>query len=368
MNSVTTFSNAKVSGESVAGRTGFAMEAPKQWRRAGLVLARSKEGIGKDVLGDPCVVWDDTIPGWRMILFCHPPGHAQAICRSAVDVGPGNWEFLGPLEFTNPSALPAGFMHKPYVVQDAYCPNRAAKIGGRYMLLGVANMPGDHKYVHRAWATQLAGPWTWDAEALIPPGKSGEFDERHVDAVTGIYFPDRHECLYYYMGYPQKPQPHSPSPLGSAQGLAVETMADGCLRKVGAILQPARQPGHWAAGYVGGLQPLPGKSHRWVAIVGASPTPPRPDTDKSHSREEPAPSLAGFAFCDQEYPVRCWYWDDQPVEWIEDIPPAAIAAGEGVNLWRHYILALSDGRVAMYYNTGSYGQEQLYMKWAIIEP
>jgi len=317
------------------------------------------------VVGDPCIVWDETIPGWRMVLFCDPPGHAQAICRSATEVGPGAWEFLGPLVFTNPDAACEGTTHKPYVVQDADRPNQAACIDGRYMLVSVGHTPRwQHKYIHRAWATQLAGPWTWDPQPLIPVGGPGEFDEKHTDAVSGLYFPQRHECVYYYMGYPKTRQARAISPFGSAQGAAVENMGTHTVRKLGLILGPEQRPGHWASGYVGGLQPVRGQAHRWVALANASPTAPVPDKDQSISREEPPPSLGGWAYCDEEFPIHGWRWAEEPLEWIEQLPASAIARGEGVNLWRHHLLILPDGRAAVYYNSGSYGREQLYMKWA----
>ena len=43
-------------------------------------------------------------------------------------------------------------------------------------------------------------------------------------------------------------------------------------------------------------------------------------------------------------------------------PTEALADGEGTNLWRQHALVLPDGRVAVYYNSGYYGQEQLYLK------
>jgi len=342
-------------------------DAPSRWQRGGLVLPRSGGGVGAGVMGDPCIVWDETISGWRMVLFCAPPGHAQAICRSATEVGPGNWEFLGPLQFTNPDAAPNGTTHKPYILQEAHRPNHAAKIDGRYMLVSVGHLQNwKHTYVHRAWAEQLAGPWTWDPQPLIPPGGPGDFDEKHTDAVSGLYFPQRRECVYFYMGYPQSRQPRRISPYGSAQGVAMESLDHlGTVRKLGIILPPQQCRGHWASGYVGGLQPVPGRRHRWVAMANASPTAPIPDQDQSISREEPPPSLGGFAFTDEEYPISGWQWSEEPLEWIEDIPPQAVANGEGVNLWRHHLLILPDGRAAVFYNSGSYGKEQLYMKWAL---
>ncbi|HLG76996.1 MAG TPA: hypothetical protein VKX46_11320, partial [Ktedonobacteraceae bacterium] len=78
--------------------------------------------------------------------------------------------------------------------------------------------------------------------------------------------------------------------------------------------------------------------------------------------EEPPPSLGGFAYCDEEWPVQGWRWSDEPIEWVADIPEAAVAEGERVNQWRHHLLVLPDGQLALFYNSGSYGQEQLYLK------
>jgi hypothetical protein len=234
------------------------------------------------------------------------------------------------------------------------------------MLVSVGHTPDwKQKFIHRAWATDLAGPWTWDSEQLIPVGGPGEFDEKHTDAVSGFYFPNRDECVYYYMGYPRSAQPRAISPYGSAQGVAVERIGQGPARKLGIILPPEQRPGHWASGYVGGIQPVPGRSHRWVAMANASPTAPVPNVDKSISRLEPPPSLGGFAWCDEEYPTHGWHWAEEPLEWIQDLPPAAIANGEGVNLWRHHLLLLPNGRAAVFYNSGTYGKEQLYLKWAV---
>jgi hypothetical protein len=58
--------------------TGIAsgFEIPTRWEHGGLVLGRPNQGAGAEVLGDPCIVWDEKISGWRMVLFCSPPGHA----------------------------------------------------------------------------------------------------------------------------------------------------------------------------------------------------------------------------------------------------------------------------------------------------
>ena len=148
---------------------------------------------------------------------------------------------------------------------------------------------------------------------------------------------------------------------GSASAAAVQKRGERTVRKLGIVLPPCQERGHWASGWVGGLQLLPGREHRWEAVVNASPTVPEPG-DPSVAREEPAPSLGGFAFCDEEWPIRGWRFSPEPIEWIEQIPPEAVRDGEGTNLWRQHILLLPDGRYALYYNSGYYGREQPYMK------
>jgi hypothetical protein len=340
----------------------MAYAVPRSWRRYGLILQRSMEGPGSSVVGDPCIVWDDEIDGWRMFLFLAPPGCGNAICPRRLEPGPGHWKLEGPLAFANPQDLLGGATHKPYVVMDAHRPNQAARIDGHYRLLTVSVQAG-HKLVQQSTAEKLAGPWTVQPEPLIAPGAAQDFDAKHVDAVSGFHFPERGEVLYYYMGYPERPQARGTSPLGSAQGVAVQRVGDAEVRKLGQVLLPCQTPGHWASGWVGGLQILPGKSHRWIAVANASPTAPRRDATEVF-REEPPPSLGGFAVCDEEWPVRGWQWAPEPIEWIEDIPPEAAALGEGTNLWRQHILALPDGRLSLYYNSGFYGQEQLYAKAA----
>lgn len=335
---------------------------PNRWQRGGLILRRDERGGQSSVAGDPCIVWDHELPGWRMVLFYDPPGHAQAICRSAADVGPGQWEFQGPLSFTNPGDLLGGSTHKPVIVMDAHQPNRAARVDGLYWLLTVSHERG-HKLIQRAGAEHLAGPWTLDPQALIGLGPTGAFDAKHTDAVTGYYFAERQEFLYFYMGYPDRAQARAVSPCGSAQAVAIQRRGEPTARKLGEVLPPCQEAGHWASGWVGGLQLLPGREHRWIAIVNASPTAPRPEDGTIH-REEPPPSLGGFAWCDEEWPVRGWQFCPQPIEWVADIPASALAWGEGTNLWRQHLLVLPGGRLGLFYNSGSYGREQLYLKLA----
>lgn len=339
----------------------IALDPPTRWSRLGLLIPRRAAGPGSHVVGDPAIVWDPDLPGWRMFLFMDPPGHGQAVCRAASpEVFPTAWSEPEPLVFANPAALLGGHTHKPVVVVEAGHPNRAARIAGRYALLTISTL-GGHKLVQRAWSERLAGPWTLEAGPLIANGSGADFDARHADAVNGVYFPERDEVLYTYMGYPELAQPWPTSPFGNAQGMAVGRGA-GPARKLGAVLPPCATPGHWASGWVGGMQIIPGRSTRWIALLNASPTAPRRD-DGARSREEPPPSLGGFALCDEAWPVRNWRWCARPLIALDALEPAAIAGGEGVNLWRHHLLACAGG-TAVFYNSGAYGAEQLYGRLA----
>ena len=329
---------------------------PKSWTRQGLVIERYQ--ADKGVSGDPCIVWDEDIQGWRMILFYDPWGAAQAVCMNRENLGPGQWKVLGPLNVANPEVV--GFFHKPFFVMDPYHANHAAKINGRYCLL-VVNFKDGHKQVQRAWSEKLAGPWTFEPQALITIGEPDDFDARHADTVTGFYFPERKEFLYFYKGYPLKAQPRKISPMGSAQAVATQKLDEPVATKRGIVLEPEQQAGHWASGWIGGLQLMRGRDHRWIALVNASPTAPD-YTLKEVWTQEPPPSQPGFAWCDEEWPVKGWHFAPEPIEWVKDIPQSALDAGEGHNLWRHFIHILPDGRAAMFYNSGYYGKEQLYMK------
>jgi len=328
------------------------------WTRTGLLLRRSPSGDGCDVVGDPCVVWDPHVSAWRMVLFFDPPGHAQCVSDDPTGA-PGSWSRPEPLTFTNPQVLPAGGgTHKPFIVMDAHRPNQAAVVDGLVWLLTVSFIgPSRHKRIQRAWATTLAGPWTLEPGDLIASGGPGEFDENHVDAVSGYWFEDRRQFLYFYMGYPLSPQPWRGTPFGNAIGVATQRPGEPAV-KAGVALAPGSGPS-WVDGYLGGLQLLPGIEHRWVAVINGSPTPP--DRSGSLTSEEPAPSLGGMAYTDAEFPASGWVVADRPFETIDEIPAAALAAGEGVNLWRHHLL-VAPGVERLFYNSGAYGHEQLYSK------
>lgn len=320
----------------------------------------AEEGWGGVVMGDPCIVRDDEAGLWRMFLFALPPGHAHAVCEGD-PADPAAWHLLGPLEFTNPQVLGDEAAFKPFVVSQAHSPGEPALIGGRYALLIGTNHRA--KVIRRAWSPSLGGPWTLEGQVLIDRGRYEDFDARHVDAVSGYFFPERNELLYFYMGYPSCAQPYRLSAFGSAQAAAAELLGGDGVRKLGPVLPPSSRPGHWASGWVGGLQLLPGREHRWIGVANASPTPPDP-ADTGLAAEEPPPSLGGFAWCDEPWPIKGWQWNDEPIERIESIPAGAADGGEGVNLWRHFALPLGDDRLALFYNSGDYFQEKLFLKLA----
>src|SRR5262245_63210977 len=120
--------------------------------------------------------------------------------------------------------------------------NHAAKIDGRYCLL-VVSFKGGHKQVQRAWSERLAGPWTFEPQPIIPTGAEKDFDAKHTDAVTGYFFPERKEFLYFYMGYPRQAQARKISPYGSAQAVATQRVDEKVATKQGVVLEPCPQAG-----------------------------------------------------------------------------------------------------------------------------
>lgn len=148
------------------------------------------------------------------------------------------------------------------------------------------------------------------------------------------------------MGHPLNRQPWANSPFGNALGVAVQRPGHKAT-KLGVAIAPSDTPGHWPSGYLGGLQLLPGTSDRWIGVINASPSAPNRDGD--------------LAFTDSEFPIDGWKLADEPFEWIEQIPAAALDAGDGVNLWRQHVV-VTQGTTRLLYNSGKYGTEQMYSK------
>jgi len=265
-----------------------------------------------------------------MFAFCLPPGHGEALCRGD-PARPGDWEPLGPLAFTNLEVAPDGIVLKPFPILDPHRPNRTPRIGGQFGLVVVSGVA--RRTLQRAWSPSLAGPWTLEPDPVLIAGKDAAVDAAHVEAPSAYWWPDG-TVRYFYMATPSRAQPRPHSPLGSAQATAVQGPGDRGARKLGVVLEPANVRG---------------------------PHPPRED-DTAISRDEPPPSLGGFAWTADPEAIGGWQLAATPIERIEEIPPEAIARGEHTNLWRHHLLALPDGRRLLFYNAGPYAQERLFAK------
>jgi len=345
----------------------FALEGPPSaWERLGPVMERGTAGeFDATITGDPCIVWDSARGTYHMFYFAQSPSgssNGHAVSRSASEVGPGAWRKLGPLTYANPEAL-LGQTHKPWVMQDPYRPNIPATIDGEYWLFTVS-FRGMTKVIQVATSASLDGPWRVRPGAVLDVGPREAFDGYHVDTVTAYWFAERAQILLFFKGYPREPQPDQPlSPFGSSNAAAVMRPGDAAAEKLGKVIAPASQPGHWAAGWVGGLQVLPARQGGWYGLINASPTPPAPVEDEGLMREPP-PSQGGWAYTRAAWPVSGWQVAEQPIEWVRDLPPAAIQAGERVNLWRHHLLVFPSGELYLYYNSGAYGQERMFVRRA----
>ena len=189
-----------VSGGKLTAMDTPAIEIPTAWSRHGLVIPRPPGNNDYGVMGDPCIVWDEEVSNWRMVLFCDPPGNGQTICLHQTDGLPDKWAAVEPIRFVGPELK----THKPYIVQEAHRPNRAARIDGQYWLVSVM-IDGRRKFIQRARSANLAGPWTWDPQPLIPSGGPGEFDEKHTDAVSGFISPSA--MRFYISIWDIRPRP-----------------------------------------------------------------------------------------------------------------------------------------------------------------
>ena len=245
--------------------TSFSLQnIPDSWERLGVVIERGEAGtFDSSVTGDPCIIWDDAQNCFRMIYFAqeHINGrevncNAQAISLSNEDLGPGNWKKLGPLSYTNPEAL-YGDTHKPWVLMDPFRPNIAAKIGSKYWLFTVT-FRGRNKVIQLATSGDLGGQWTVEPEPIIDLGPEDAHDGYHADTVTAYWFEERGELLIYYKSYPLLPQAgHPNSPFGNGSAAAIMNPVSSDVTKLGRILNPAANPEHRTAGWIGGMQIFP---------------------------------------------------------------------------------------------------------------
>lgn len=363
---------------------------PRSWMFLGVALERGAEGeIDSSVTGDPCIVWDPDRNAWHMLYFAQrhePRGErnsvAHAVSLSPDRVGAGSWRKLGAILFTNPELLPDGQTHKPWILMDPHHPNRTVRIGGQYLLFTVSFERG-HKLIQLARSASLDGPWTLQPGAVLRPGESSSCDSLHVDTVTAYWYADRQRILLFYKAYPASPQSDQPlSPWGSSLCAAEMGPNDAEARKLGKLIAPVPQAGHWMSGWASGLQLVPSPHGGWFGLMTGSPTPPAPVDDQPLMRE-PAPSLGGWASTSEPWPVSGWAVEPRPIRWIDDIPDEARRMGMGTNLWRHHLLVVAGGAgkpavaagsndsahsrsgiMYLYHNAGAYGDERMFV-WSM---
>jgi hypothetical protein len=346
----------------------------RNWEFLGIALDRGSPGdFDSSVTGDPCIVWDEERGLFHMHYFAQGHGrdgrevncNAHAVSLSREQVGAGAWRKLGSLSYTNAEALPEGQTHKPWILMDPRHPNRAIKLHGEYWLFTVSIERG-RKIIQAGTAPSLDGPWTLRPEAVLRPGDSSDFDGYHVDTVTAYWFAERGEILIFYKGYPAHSQPNQPlSSWGSSLAAAVMKPDDRRARKLGKLISPVPEKGHWLCGWASGMQLLPAAGKGWLGLMTGSPTPPAP-VDEEPSMREPAPSLGGWVQTEQEWPVGGWTQDTRPIAYLDELPKEAIRMGMGVNLWRHHLLYLpvagqAEDRTYLFHNSGEYGRERMFV-------
>lgn len=317
------------------------------------------------VVGDPCIVWDNDIDRWRMFYFAGarneygrapsaPTIGGMALSRSAEEIGPGDWQKVGPIPLTDTPGRRGG--HKFWVIMDPFQVNRAAKIQGRYWGLHVS---GSSKNIYVVWAERLAGPWTGVEKPILSPNVEGTApDGKHCDTPTAYWFEDLGKVVIFYKAYPLRAQSGQPrSPFGSSSVVAYWRPGEPAAIKGRQILVPGCGE-EFCCGWVGGLQLLRDPAQNaWYALLNGSPTPP-----EDVSNREPAPSLGGWAACKGRNPDGEWQVSGarSPLLHPRQLTREQLNAGLGVNFWRHHLLVTPGGRARVFFNSGKYGTEQMY--------
>ncbi|MFA5528785.1 MAG: hypothetical protein WC996_09250 [Peptostreptococcales bacterium] len=342
---------------------------PEKWQRIGKIMERGTRGqIDCSVTGDPCIVWDPERQRYHMFYFAQAKidgiehnRNAHAIADNPIRENIRNWKKLGEVEFVNHDKMFGKETHKPWILMDPYRPNVAKKWKGYYWLF-TATFSNGRKFIQAAYSNTLDGPWVIEPSLNIMPGDEFSPDGLHADAPTAYYFEKIGKILVFYMGYPLKQQDDTPwTPYGSRSLTAEIDVSSGKIEKTGTALVPSGKHHSWTFGYIGGLQLLKAENDGWYAMINASPTPPK-SVDEEKNIREPSPSLGGFIFTKFEYPDKGWKVLDKPLEYIENIPEIARKDGEGVNMWRHHMFILPSNDLVCLYNTGDYGNEQMFGK------
>ena len=334
----------------------------------GRAVERGKDGtFDHCVAGDPCIVWDNENEGWLMYYFAsgNEIGSQRldigmAVSNGKGGVGPGEWKKLGKAEFQNPGDVWQESPHKPWILMDPYEMNRAAKVDGTYRMFFSSKI-GKNCVIQQARSESLYGPWNVQKEPVLCPDSIDGFDSYHTDTVTAYWFEKKKKILLYYKGYPQYEQKdQSLSPFGSCVGAALLEPDGEKACKLGKILTPVPDASHWASGWVSTLQLLPRRGGGWLGLLIASPTPPM-DLFFQPDMREPNPSLGGWAYTEEDFPVQGWKLEEKPIKWIQDLTKEEIQLGERVYLFRHHLLYEKGIGYYLFYNSGAYGDENMFV-------
>lgn len=337
------------------------------------VLKRSPgKYFDSQVVGDPCIVWDEELNTWRMFYFAGGYDEdglsgsrtGMALSKSQEEIGPGDWYKIEPVRISNKEdLLNERSWHKWWIIMDAKSNNRAARIKGKYWAVFGCTVPsktdkGSNKNIMVASAEELGGPWTVNPTPVLSPDENW-FDGRHCDTPTAYWFDDRNEVIIFYKAYPKISQDLQPgSPFGSGTVVARwhpdKIKAD----KIKAIQRPGQFKG-WNQGWMSTPQIFYyAKENQWYGLINGSPTPPEDDSNR-----EPAPSLGGWVKCSPgKWVDGDWAPDTlhSPFMYPENLSEPELKAGLGVNFWRHHLLETPKGKRRIFFNSGKYGTEQMY--------
>lgn len=341
------------------------MEASWKLDATGILSRGDQNAFDSDVVGDPCVIWDEDIKTWRMYYFAMGkdslgiPGvtTGMAISKSGEEIGPGDWEKTGKIKITNPNALMDRHgQHKFWVIMDPYKFNTAAKIKNKYWAIFTCSTPT--KYLQVASALKIGGPWQVREKPILSPDENF-LDGMHCDTPTAYWFEDKNVVTIFYKGYPKYSQKtvQPASPFGSGTILAYWNVDDSVATKI-AVLQRPGQSKAWNQGWMS--TPMifyDQEKKQWYGLINGSPTPP---VDKSH--REPAPSIGGWVICTGKWLNSDWVPDTlhSPFRYPEDLSKDEKQSGLGVNFWRHHLLVTPGGKARIFFNSGQYGHEQMY--------
>lgn len=347
----------------------YSIDRPiKSWQVLGLAFPKGAPGeIDSHVTGDPCIVMDEENDRWLMYYFAAGDKLGTtgittgvAVSKSKTQVGAGDWIKQGVINISNPNDVWQNSPHKPWFLMDPYRPNHAVKVNGKYQLFFISKI-GLNCVIQRAQSECLSGPWEVQKQPVLRPDTIDGFDSYHTDTVTAYWFEEKGKILLFYKGYPQCEQKDQPkSPYGSSTACAVLDPSEFKAKKLGRIMRPHDNIRHWSSGWNSGLQLIPKQGGGWYGLTTASPTPPDSLWNQLYMRE-PNPSLGGWAWCDEAFPSSGWHIDDEPISWIHTLSKEQTDLGQRVNLFRHHLLILEDGTRYLYYNSGPYFDEQLFV-------